>query len=501
MYELQVVGISKRYAYKTVLDGVSLFLISGKVHSLLGENGAGKSTLAAIIAGHISSDSGQTFLNKNEVVINSPAAAQKLGIAMVEQHPKLSDQLPLWQNGILGTENKGLFGFIDKKQEVHSLEALCSQWGVQIDLHKTTKSAFLYERFYMGLFSALRTNPSLLILDEPSAVLDADLRRKFYNVLRERVHSGLSVLLITHSIEDALQHSDVISVLNKSKLIETLNTKDVHCTKEHIYSLLFASSNEPSKDSEELVVPKSVYKINTSNQISVNERDPVFTIKNVSVKPGLPDSLSFVAYAGEVTAVYGKGVVLQLFEDICTGMCKQKRAARLVIGKKELRCVTPRDLRKEGVALISSRKIFRSANPNITVYELLSSLKPYTRAQVQTLVDEQDVSINLDEKVSHLSGGMLQRLILARELAQKPQVLILCEPATGLDKKTELKLWNSLHEIALSGCAVIVLSSTIDNAKSSIDVFYELQKDSFRLIKDSIASRNNTDERQDENNE
>ena len=446
--DIRLEEISKIYHAKTALDKVSLSFGAGKIHGLLGENGAGKSTLAKIISGAEKQTSGKIFIDGAETDFSRPAGALKKGIAIVNQRPLLSSSLTAEENIILSLQKKNSF-FIPLKTPDELLE-LKKKWAPSLSLKTLVKDLGGNNRFYASLLSALLRHPDFLILDEPSAFLDMNERKSLYQSLKELSNAGTGIIVITHSTSEAKSYCDTITVLKKGKVSACYeNPKDY--VPPVVQSLGF-----------QIAKPDSEIKKNTTclvlEKISSKPKD----------KPALLEASIKVDFAN-ITAVAGmKEAALGTLEDFATGIDTAYSKGSVFIfdeksGMKKIQAkkLSSAFLRKHNAAIVPSDKTFRASNPNLTVKEMLgvySATKNETGDALK-MISEAQVNISPEEKCSALSGGMLQRLILARELSQNPSLIILCNPMHGLDIEAQSKLVKKIQSLESEGKAVLIVGA------------------------------------------
>lgn len=481
-------NICKDFAHKKALKNVLIEFKTGEIHSLLGENGAGKSTLVNILAGLKKPTFGTLKINDEPVFFNSPLDAQKNGIAMVHQHPHLSNEITLCQNILLGFKSNSIlenFLPINYKKIEEEINSICKEWNIEIDLSKKTSFATASQRFYTAFICALVKKPSILILDEPTAVLQEKERKDFLLQLRQKINckhkNNFGVIFITHNLEDSIAISDRITVLKSGEVIKTfLNTNNSLKTEE-IMSFMF--KNEKIKDKNPETYINSFEKKETALLLENIYASPIEKIKLTDV--------TIEAKFGEITLIKGeKEGGLDTLEDIISGMFyfseKQNFLGNYwLLGEKQKE-ISPKILRKKAVALVSSKKYFRSTNPLLTVQDVLTpfekNYKEKTKIALE-IIEKAKVDIAPNELVKNLSGGMLQKLIIERELSQNPKILILANPLYGLDKQTTNSLEKKIQEQAQQGKAVIILTSDTEEGLSNFDICYTLVQGKIDSIK------------------
>ena len=444
--------ISKRYLHKTVLDDLSLVFQGGMIHALLGENGAGKSTTAAVLSGAIEADGGTILIDGKAVRFFSPRDALRSGIVCVRQRPLIADGISVWENILLGTEY-GAAGKTLKKGEIFSrAELLKSKWAPHLNFRALAAHIGGDERFYTALISALIREPRMLILDEPSALLDREQRISLYANIRELADKGMNVIVITHIMQEASRYTDTVTVLQKGKSAE-------HYERSALY------------------VPKTKSETLQLHTVRAEKSGDCISFEHIGVRPKKRPALfdvSFTAKSGGITLIEGLPESgLGTLENVVTGMesARTEGSCRIKTGERSL-CIdlrsgkwTPYFLRTEAklrTAIIPSDRTFRASNPGLSIEQLLCAMygKKSADEYAMRLIEKAKVSIRPDEKAASLSGGMLQRLILAREFENDPNLIIACEPLQGLDGKAAERTQKLLSDFAQRGAVVIVLSSS-----------------------------------------
>ncbi len=435
-------NICKKYPRKTVLENVSLEFESAKIHALFGENGAGKSTLVNILSGALLPDSGSLFLDGKEVSFKttkdevSPHKALAQGIVLVHQTPLLAPQLTVAQNIRLSIQQK-----IHKEE----ITKLCSIWAPSLSLHSLVHDISGNQRFYTSLLQALLKKPKLLILDEPSAFLDAQERKALYKNLRTLTQEKVTVIVITHSAAEASLQADTVTVLHEGKV-------------EHVYKNAHEFSTQPLSE-----VPHA-------SQTHCTCTKPCFTMEQVSARPHELAPLFDINLRvdfGSITAVMGmQESALETLEELTCGMLQtanQKGIITLYENEKETNTINLSKqklsinfLRKHKTAIVPSDRKMRGSNPNISVSDMLYC----SPENAQKLIQEAQIQIQPEEKVSALSGGMLQRLILAREQSLGGSLFILCNPMQGLDVASQAALTAKIIHLAQNNKAILILGAS-----------------------------------------
>ncbi len=407
---LELKNICLTYSYKKVLCGVNARFEEGKIYSLLGENGAGKSSLAHIICGDLRADSGSLILNGQALNFDSAGQALKKGIGCVHQRPLLADSISVWENLQLGNNHL-------KKKDA---ETLLKNLIPGVKMKTLVKNLNPSQKFFVSLTGILLKNPEILILDEPTALLEPKQADFLFEILRQKTVAGMTILVITHNLNEAICKTDGIVILRDGNVIASGNSRDF--TESKIRALMFDQANAHTAPA-----------VNT--ELSGTHTAPAVNteLSGTDAAPAVNTELSGTDAAPTVNTELPPHFIQKLYttedEDSLTGMNSDKI----------------RKLRKEGTAIIPSDRTFRASNPDLTILQLTTTYKTGLSKKALTeyarkITQKAGVNIHLDEKVNCLSGGMLQRLILQRELDLNPKKIIFCSPYQGLDSDAVCKL-------------------------------------------------------------
>jgi len=485
--------ICKSFGEKSVLLGINLSFARGKVYALLGENGSGKSTLAKILSGEIKADSGKIFgISDNsenseyqiELKINSPKDSLKYKIGIVSQNPTVCKDLQVWENIFLGDGKTLSPFFANKKKFLGQIENQLLDLGFSLDLKKKGKDCRASEKFFVCLARALFLEKDILILDEPTASLSKNEKEILFNIIERFKNAGKIVVLITHNREEALSLADEIVFLQKGKAplvgkearerLEGFSFEGAGCgvqassenaaSRENSVSLgefgVQASSENAASRESSSFLGKSATQVNS-------KKSPIFAVKNLCAYEtplSRIENLSFSVEAGKITCVKGQWETgLSLLEDVVSGMKTFSKGEIFFAGKwyKEKDKFDTRLLRQKGTSIIPSDKINRGAPKSLKVEELFLVAKQNQGKnlfQGKDLISQAKVDAKLSNKVSSLSGGMLQRLILRRELSLRSDFYIFSNPTSGLDFAGIRDLISTLKNLTEKGKGILVLS-------------------------------------------
>ncbi|MCH5295516.1 MAG: ATP-binding cassette domain-containing protein [Treponema sp.] len=445
---IELKDICKSYGSKRVLERINILFEPHRIHALVGENGAGKSTLAKIISGETEPSGGTMLVDGNPVRFRSPRDALDAGISIVQQRPLLAPELTVAENIFLSSSRseKSFLRrtFIPRKtpQELLDLKDI---WCPDITLDAPVKDSGGNTRFYAALLESLLRRPRCLILDEPSAFLEMDERRKLYESLTDLAGTGTVIIVITHSPAEANTYANKIIHLKEDSVAED-SGKD----------FFFPTAAEHSS---------RTFRPATSGRECLR-------LSGCSCKPtnkaALLDASMECGY-GEICAVTGvKESAIDTLEDFVTGMSRARCAGSVTLTDYEghakkipARKLSAGFLRRNGAAIVPSDKTFRASNPRLTVEQMLCAYHTGkdTKNFSMELIRKADVSIKPSQMCADLSGGMLQRLILERELETDPSLIIMCNPMQGLDTKSQAALIARIADLSHQGKSLLLLGA------------------------------------------
>ena len=462
---ITLVGITKTFGEVVANKNVSLSIRRGEVLSLLGENGSGKTTLMNILSGIYYPDEGQVFVGGKEVAIRSPGDSFALGIGMIHQHFKLVDVFTAAENIGLGLEGHGKF---DLRAVGEKVRAICERYGFDITPEQKVYDMTVSQKQTLEIVKVLYRGADILILDEPTAVLTPQETEKLFGVIREMKKDGKAIVIITHKLHEVLSVSDRVSILRKGEYIGTVDTKD---------------ATEISLT--EMMVGKKV-------TLDIERKMPVDPVKRLSVKnlsitgeDGIKvlDNITFDAMGGEILGIAGisgcgqkelleaiaglkivdEGSVIEFIEPD-TGK------ADSLIGK------TPRQIKNMGVTLsfVPEDRLGMGlvASMGMTDNMMLKSYEQghsffVERKQPHDLAEEikDDLAVvtpSINTPVRRLSGGNVQKVLVGREIAAAPAVLMTAYAVRGLDIGTSYQIYNLLSEQKDKGVAVMYVGEDLD---------------------------------------
>lgn len=445
--------ISKSFTGPTVLDRVSLSLLPGRIHTLVGENGAGKSTLMRIFAGVIRPDSGTITVDGQPVAIASPRAARKHGITFVSQELALVPGQTVAENVFAGRLPTSLPGIVSKRKMSREFAALCERTGVALPPGALVGDLSNVQREFVEILRAVAGGVRLLILDEPTTATTQNQADQIYALMRKLAAEGVAVVLISHDLDDVLRISDDISVLRDGKLIKTV---EPGTGKDDLITLMIG------RTLRELYPPKATVDADVA---------PRLEVENLCCA-GTVDQVSLHAHPGEVVGI--AGLVGSGRTEVLRAIAGADRIAsgRIVVQGNDFHPTSVKSALRKGIALIpEDRKqqglhLEQSIRNNITLPHLgllnrggfVSAARCRTvvaRAMRATMVKADSAAA----PVSTLSGGNQQRVLFAKWMVARPDILLIDEPTRGVDVKGKQIIYQLIADIAKAGTAIVVVSS------------------------------------------
>ena len=473
---LELRGITKRFPGIVANDDVDFDLLRGEVHALLGENGAGKSTLMNVLYGLYQPDEGDIRVNGRPVSIHSPKDAIDLGIGMVHQHFMLIPVMTVAENIVLATEPKRAGVFLDYDAAVDRVEEIARTFNFAIEPRARVENIGVGQQQRVEILKALYRGAEILILDEPTAVLTPQEAQELFGILRSLVREGMSVVFISHKLNEVLEIADRITVLRRGKMVETLPRTGV--TTEQLARLMVGRD-----------VLLRVEK--TASQPG----EALLQVNGVSVKDdrGLEavHGVSFEVRAGEVVGIAGvDGNGQSELVDALTGL-RRPTSGRIVVAGKDVTGRGARSSFDAGEGHIPEDRHRYGLVLDFSLAENLA-LHDYRREpdsrfgwlfpnsllrRARSLLKEFDVRGGGPQTLaSALSGGNQQKVVIAREVARDPRVLVSAQPTRGLDIGAIEFVHRRLLEERDEGRAILLVSLEIDEILSLSDrilVMYE----------------------------
>lgn len=473
---VQMTGIVKRFPGVVANDGVDFTVARGEVHALLGENGAGKSTLSNILTGLYRPDEGSIDIAGRPVSFNSPRDALDAGIGMVHQHFRLVSTFTVAENIVLGEQSSSMF--INREEITARVVALAAQYHLEVDPEARIWQLSVGEQQRVEILKILYRGARVLILDEPTAVLTPIEAEALFTTLRAMVAEGRSVIFISHKLDEVMAVADRVTVLRGGRTVGCVKTDDT--TTGDLASMMVGRSVEFSRVERRTPAQPENQVLRLAAVSTVDDRG----------RRALHD-VSLTVGQGEIVGVAGvAGNGQRELAEVIAGMRAFTTGAIEVEGQL-VRSGHPRSAIAHGVAHIPEDRLHtglaagHSVEDNLALKNYRSPLlskfrilrRSAIRRQAKDLVARYDVKTpNTTTPVRLLSGGNVQKVLLAREFSTLPKVLIAASPTRGLDVGAIETVRQRLVEAADAGLGVLLISEDLDEIMSLADrilVMYE----------------------------
>jgi len=459
---LQMLGISKIYPSVVANAGVNLTVMPGEIHAVLGENGAGKSTLMKIIYGVVKPDEGQVMWEGKQVHIHSPHHARKLGIGMVFQHFALFETLTVAENIALALDEK-----ISPAELAPRIRGVSEQYGLPLDPMRLVHSMSVGERQRVEIVRCLLQSPRLLIMDEPTSVLTPDAVLKLFESLRRLASEGVSILYISHKLDEIQSLCDKATVLRGGRVSGTANPRQ-----------------ESAKSLAELMIgrelPVCVHRprqpgevLLSLEKLNVRSDDPFGTrLKDVSL----------ALRGGEIVGIAGisGNGQQELLKAISGERPLGGREGVVRLFNQDVGALNAAQRRQRGLGFVPEERLGRGAVPDLSLADnaLLTGYLPAAntgmvgnglvrrgavREFARRVIERFNVKCGgAQSAAASLSGGNLQKFIVGREIALGPKVMVLAQPTWGVDIGAAMQIRQAIIDMRDQGVAVLVLSEELD---------------------------------------
>ena len=459
---IEMKGITKRFGKVVANDSIDLSIYSGEILALLGENGSGKTTLMNMLSGIYQPDEGKIFKDGQEIYIRSPREAYQYGIGMIHQHYKLVEVFTAAQNVILGLDDEKL----DLAKTEGKVKEIASRYGFDIDPSMKVYDMSVSQKQTVEIIKVLYRGASILVLDEPTAVLTPQETQKLFRILKNMREDGKAIIIITHKLNEVMEVSDKVAVLRKGRYVgtvETRNTNPQALTDMMVGHAVTLNIDRPKyeKPEEKLIV----------EHLTVLDQEGVKRL----------DDVSFTAKTGEILGIAGiSGSGQKELLEAITGLYPIKNGSIRFVREKgkevELMGLPPKRIRQEGVgmAFVPEDRLGMGlvGSMGMTGNMLLRSWRKGKGILVEKKEPEElakkiweeleVVTPGTNYPVRRLSGGNVQKVLVGREIASQPEVLLTAYAVRGLDINTSYTIYNLLTEEKMKGVAVVYVGEDLD---------------------------------------
>ncbi len=453
--QIEMRGIDKAFGTNQVLKDAGFVLGDGEVHALMGENGAGKSTLMKILTGVYTKDAGTVLVDGKEVHYKNPQEAEKDGIVFIHQELNVLFDLTVEENLFMGKEIKGKFGLCDSKAMRKKAKEALDRLGVSISPSETMSNLSVGQQQMIEICKALMVDAKVIIMDEPTAALTQSETAVLFEVIQGLRKSGVSIVYISHRMEEIFELCDRISVLRDGTYVGTKNIPETNMN-EIVKMMIGREIGEryPARDSE--------------------IKEEMLRVEGLT-KAGVFENVSFSVRAGEVLGVSGlmgagrTEIMQAIFGNL------PYDSGKILIQGKEVQIKSPMQAMKQGIGFITEDRkteglmLEESIQKNIALANLdkVSDKNVFLKKKkeedlVTKAIEELHIKcFGPDHECNNLSGGNQQKVVFAKWIHTDPKILILDEPTRGVDIGAKKEIYTIINKLAADGVAIIMVSSEL----------------------------------------
>ena len=449
-YIVETRGLSKNYGGVKALKSVDLKFEPGKIHALVGENGAGKSTLIRILSGIEAPTSGTVLFDGKEVKTFTPSESIAMGISTVYQEPMQINLMSVAENIYCGRYEKKHGLFIDYRSLDKKVNELMDRIGIRLDPQQPVGKLSVANRQMVQILKALSFNAKFIIFDEPTASLATEECEMLHNIIRKLKEDNITVIYISHRLEEIFNLCDTVSVLRDGAFIEKCNVHEID--KEYLISRMIGRSMDNLFPKKKVPITDEILRVeNISNE----------NVKNIN----------FTLHKGEILGLAGLvGAGRTELARVLFGI--DKADGNIFIGGEKVQIRSPAEAINNGIGLVPENRKEQGLVGILTVKEnlTLSNLKNDSKAMLingqkekrdtEKFVDKLRIKTpSIDQLVRNLSGGNQQKVVFAKWMDTNPNILILDEPTQGVDVGAKVEIYNIINDLAESGVGILMISS------------------------------------------
>lgn len=474
---IEMKGINKSFGSNQVLKNAGFELKDSEVHALMGENGAGKSTLMKILTGVYTKDEGTILVDGKEVVYKNPQEAEKAGIVFIYQELNVLFDLTVVENLFMGKEITKKFGICDKKAMRQKAQEIMDKMGVRIPVDAVMSDLSVGQQQMVEICKALMVDAKVLIMDEPTAALTQSETKVLFDVIKSLRKKGVSIVYISHRMEEIFELCDRITILRDGAYIGTRDIKDIDM--DGIVQMMIGREIGERYPKREAKIGEEVLRVEgfTKNKVF--------------------HDVSFNVRAGEVLGVSGlmgagrTEIMQAIFGNL------SHESGRIFIEGKEVKIKNPRQAIAAGIGFITEDRktegllLEKSIADNITIANLgkVSSKSVLSKKKSEELVKQGIEEFHVkcfgpEHECNNLSGGNQQKVVLAKWIFTDPKILILDEPTRGVDIGAKKEIYNVINQLAAKGVAVIMVSSELPEILGMSDRIMVVREGEVRGIVD-----------------
>jgi ABC-type sugar transport system ATPase subunit len=451
---LRAVGVGKTFVGNRVLDGVDLDVTSGEVHAIVGENGAGKSTLIKIIGGVYPPDGGQLLVDGEARRFRSPGEALAAGVVVIHQELSLAPSLSAEENIFLGRFPRNAFGVVDRGLMRARARQVFEQLGITVAPQDAVGTLSIAQQQMVEIAKAILADARILVLDEPTAVLDENRVGILFTMIDRLRAKGLGILFISHHLEEIFRIADKVTVLRDGRVTGSANVGEVD--QEWLVARMIGRNFAPHEPHARKV------------------RQPALSIRNLTV-PGEVSNITLTVSEGEIVGLAGLvGAGRTELARSIVGLSRRASGTIEVFGQAAS-IWSPGAAARLGIAYVTEDRKAQGLLPNRPVREnaTIANLRRFTRSGILRLAAEaryvRDMVRRLDVRLAGpsveirtLSGGNQQKVLIGRALAIEPRILLLDEPTRGVDIGAKQEIYAAIERLVAEGMAVMLISSDME---------------------------------------
>lgn len=474
---LEMKKITKAFNDNIVLDQIDFCADKGQVHAIIGENGAGKSTLMKILAGLFQPDSGEIWIDGVQVSIQNPKCSQELGISMIYQEIRLFPDLNITENVFIRREpikNLKWVRLIDWEKAYKETSTYLNDFGLNINSRRLVKTLSIGQQKFVEIIKALSQNANIIIMDEPTAALTEQEIETLFRVIRDMKKLGVTIIYISHRIEEIQKIADRVTVIRDGQIIQTCNVEDADIN--GIVKVMAGKDLADRYPKLKVKIGKEALRV---EKLGFNGR---FLNTNFDVKKGEILGITGLSGSGRRTLAKVLFGVHGPYE------------GTIYINGKPFRTMTPHSAIMNGLCYVTGIGTEEGliSNAPITKNITLANLKRISRAgfidqeiesdSAKNFIDRLEITADEQEIVDNLSGGKQKKVIFAKALFTNARILIIDEPTAGIDISSKIDIYNIMNELVLSGASVIMISSDLSEVIGMCDRILVMYNGEIRKI-------------------
>lgn len=489
-YSISVRSITKVFAGVKALDNVSIDVVSGKVHGLIGANGAGKSTLIKILAGVYHPDEGQILIDGNEVKITDPATSTALGLSFIHQDLHLVEHFNVMQNMLMGEKKDTKLGLIDWKKSTQKIQKVLELVNFTKPLTTKAKDLSTGDQWLIAIAKALMHDAKFIAMDEPTAALSEAEVENLFRIVRDLTSHGIGVIYVSHRLDEVLELCDEITVFKDGKKI------------------LYELTSNISK--EELITAIAGHKIKHLDSITYrfSDAETVLQVEHLHDKMDRVKDVSFELKKGEVLGITGLVGAGRTETALSVYGANPLKNGKMTLYGKDYTPKSPHDAVNSKIVLVpENRRLeglitnqtvnFNTNIPTLSVLRVIKNL-PFisprkSKAVTQEAIKRLQIKVNSpQDPVLSLSGGNQQKVVIGKWLQRQPQIIIMDEPTQGVDVGARTEIYKLIRSMAeKEGISFLIISSDIEELPGLCDRVIVMAEGTVtgELINDEINSQ------------